>query len=298
MKIMLPFIFIQWYLMITLSICWGKTVKNENSKKKKQIYVNVDALQDNDVSPDGKHFVTEDGQIVTPTTMDAIDSPNKIVEDLSLRQSFRELGNQLASEHNEEDSLKDEEDQNNRERYKYQADLADDELAPAKTILRVPHENKELQGYVKNSGLKTHNKLRAKHHVPPLEWSKVLEKEAQRRADLFAENPEKLKETKGQNIAQIWHDFTVAGEKATLVWYDESKFYSFSSPNLSPETKHFTQVIWKSTKYIGIGSAPSLNGKYLLIVALYSPPGNDKTTYRENILPANSQGKDVYATIY
>lgn len=49
-------------------------------------------------------------------------------------------------------------------------------------------------------------------------------------------------------------------------------------------TGHFTQVVWKSTKYIGFGIAVGQKG-HVYVVARYYPAGNYGNQYRQNVLP-------------
>eukprot|EP00658_Telonema_sp_P-2_P085483 TRINITY_DN9755_c0_g2_i3.p1 TRINITY_DN9755_c0_g2~~TRINITY_DN9755_c0_g2_i3.p1 ORF type:complete len:379 (+),score=39.01 TRINITY_DN9755_c0_g2_i3:317-1453(+) len=70
------------------------------------------------------------------------------------------------------------------------------------------------------------------------------------------------------------------GTDATDSWYSEIQQYSFSSHS-GNGTGHFTQLVWKQTATIG--AARSQDGKY--IVANYSPPGNWKGEYPQNVLP-------------
>ena len=51
-----------------------------------------------------------------------------------------------------------------------------------------------------------------------------------------------------------------------------------------PLAGHFTQVVWKETKELGVGRAKSNTGK-LYIVAYYSPPGNYSRCYLDNVPP-------------
>lgn len=46
---------------------------------------------------------------------------------------------------------------------------------------------------------------------------------------------------------------------------------------------HFTQVVWASTRYCGVGKARGRSGK-LVVVAHYMPPGNVSGAYLENVL--------------
>lgn len=52
----------------------------------------------------------------------------------------------------------------------------------------------------------------------------------------------------------------------------------------------FTQLVWKSTKYFGIGRARSRVGK-IFVVGKYKPAGNVVGLFQENVLP-RSNNKD------
>jgi len=47
---------------------------------------------------------------------------------------------------------------------------------------------------------------------------------------------------------------------------------------------HFTQLVWASTRYFGVGKARSRTGK-VLVVAHYRPPGNVSGLFQHNVLP-------------
>ena len=145
--------------------------------------------------------------------------------------------------------------------------------------------------------LVAHNKLRAIHHVFPLQWNATLAEQAQRTAESVASDPSTFQgEPVGENIAQIWHDLPRAPLKATTIWYSEKKAFSFSYPELNDKVKHFTQMVWKDTTQLGMGAAPSPSGKYVIVVAFYRPLGNDIHRIRDNVQRAGPV-QDVYATI-
>ncbi|KAJ7390732.1 hypothetical protein OS493_022813 [Desmophyllum pertusum] len=145
--------------------------------------------------------------------------------------------------------------------------------------------------------LAAHNKLRAMHHVLPLQWNVTLAEQAQQTAESVASDPSTYQgEPAGENIAQIWHDLPRAPLKATTIWYSEKKSFSFSYPELNDKVKHFTQMVWKDTTQLGMGAAPSPSGKYVIVVALYRPMGNDIHRIRDNVQRAGP-AQDVYATI-
>ena len=137
------------------------------------------------------------------------------------------------------------------------------------------------------AGLRLHNKFRAWHKSPPLKWSNRLADKAQRIAKEMADKSTRLAdmetEYSGINIAELWHSYDIAAEKATAKWYSEVKSYDFEDPEISGANKHFTQLIWKDSKKVGIGEAKSADGKHTFVVALYDPPGNIKTKERSNV---------------
>ena len=80
----------------------------------------------------------------------------------------------------------------------------------------------------------------------------------------------------------------IVGAEATRAWYDEINSYDFDNPSFSDETGHFTQVVWKDSKKLGVGYATGKEGsRYTLyVVAQYSPPGNEDELFSENVLAA------------
>ena len=94
---------------------------------------------------------------------------------------------------------------------------------------------------------------------------------------------------RGMNTAEIWHNYDIAAEKATAEWYSEVKSYNFEDPEISDSNKDFTQLIWKGSKKIGIGTANSADGNRTFVVALYDPPGNIRKEAKSNVHIPESQ---------
>lgn len=44
-------------------------------------------------------------------------------------------------------------------------------------------------------------------------------------------------------------------EEAVKAWYDEIKSYNFDKAEFTPQTGHFTQVVWKGSQKLGVGFA-------------------------------------------
>ncbi|XP_002157435.3 uncharacterized protein LOC100204716 [Hydra vulgaris] len=156
-------------------------------------------------------------------------------------------------------------------------------------------------------GLKSHNLYRSKHHSDPLIWSDELAAKAQKLAESLADKKaleiatDLEKEGYGENVAKVWATFKDAGEAATKMWYTQSNNYRFDDPHLDENTGQFAQVVWKSTKELGMGVAKSIddvNNKYVYVTALYRPPGNIEPTLRDNVLPTGNNTVDVYTTFF
>uniref|UniRef100_A0A0N5ALB9 SCP domain-containing protein n=1 Tax=Syphacia muris TaxID=451379 RepID=A0A0N5ALB9_9BILA len=70
-------------------------------------------------------------------------------------------------------------------------------------------------------------------------------------------------------------------DKAVKTWYNEKNKYDYSRPGFSSATGHFTQLVWKSSKKIGIGMASSSGMTY--VVANFYPAGNYISQFEENV---------------
>lgn len=66
-------------------------------------------------------------------------------------------------------------------------------------------------------------------------------------------------------------------------WYGEIKHYDYNRPQYSDKTGHFTAVVWKNTRRVGIGIAWNPKKNWWVIVANYSPPGNFLGHFAENV---------------
>ncbi|KAK2168046.1 hypothetical protein LSH36_21g09038 [Paralvinella palmiformis] len=145
-----------------------------------------------------------------------------------------------------------------------------------------------------DEALKAHNVYRSRHQVSALKHDKEISSIAQRWADHLAstgtfqhsDNRKYKGENLGENIAMKWQsgpgDYT--GQEVANQWYSEVKQYSFGQGG-SSGTGHFTQVVWKSSKLLGIGRARGRDGRWI-VVANYFPAGNFIGRYNENVLPA------------
>lgn len=135
-----------------------------------------------------------------------------------------------------------------------------------------------LSLYVKSQTLLDKiNSLRVLHQVGPVQYSEAVNKSAQDWAN---------KNIFGHSVTRYGENIALAPNfiKAVDMWYDENKQYNYTRANYSPETGHFTQLVWKNTKYIGLGY---INSKFnnMLIVMQFDPPGNMLEEFGSNVFP-------------
>uniref|UniRef100_A0A6J0UW49 Golgi-associated plant pathogenesis-related protein 1 isoform X2 n=1 Tax=Pogona vitticeps TaxID=103695 RepID=A0A6J0UW49_9SAUR len=138
--------------------------------------------------------------------------------------------------------------------------------------------------------LKAHNDYRKKHGVPPLKLCKKLNREAQQYSEALAStrilkhSPESSSGKCGENLA--WASYDQSGSEVAERWYGEIKNYNFQSPGFSSGTGHFTAMVWKNTKRMGVGKAAASDGS-TFVVARYEPAGNivNPGHYEQNVLP-------------
>ena len=126
--------------------------------------------------------------------------------------------------------------------------------------------------------LKRHNYYRKKLDIPPLQWSEELADYAQNWANSLVSNGCGLVHSKGPYGENIYWTTGKFSESATVdYWADEEKYFNHDSriirKNNWYKTGHYTQIIWRNTKYVGAGIAQCSNGD-IIFVCSYDPPGN------------------------
>ncbi|CAG5918404.1 unnamed protein product [Menidia menidia] len=137
--------------------------------------------------------------------------------------------------------------------------------------------------------LDTHNAYRKMHHAPPLTLNSEMSAKAQKWADKMLEKKSLThSETNdGENVYYMSssQDMKLTGKEAVDSWYGEIKDYKFSQPGFQSNTGHFTQVVWKDSKELGVGMAT--DGKYFFVVGQYRPAGNftNEGAFENNVLP-------------
>ena len=138
------------------------------------------------------------------------------------------------------------------------------------------------------AALKQHNIYRAKHGVPPLVLSSQLNGVAQQYAEQLARTNQ-LVHSDNTQLGENLYAFGSSGqtlprpEAVVDRWYSEIQNYNFDKPGFHTETSHFTQLVWKSSKELGIGIAQAADGTWY-VVANYNPPGNISGQFPLNVL--------------
>jgi hypothetical protein len=89
----------------------------------------------------------------------------------------------------------------------------------------------------------------------------------------------------GENVFMMMGKAEVTGEDVVGSWYSEVSKYNFQRGGFQSGTGHFTQVVWKDTKELGMGKAKSPDGK-VFVVGRYRPAGNMISKVNENVSPA------------
>lgn len=137
-----------------------------------------------------------------------------------------------------------------------------------------------------------HNDLRSLHGSPALKWNEACALSAQRHADhLMSTNSfshSNLLDEEGRRVGQ---NLACAEKKhvekgwgavaATKLWYRERKRYDWRHPRFRKGYSHFTQMMWKESREVGIGMART--PYRVIVVANYYPMGNIEGAFKENI---------------
>ena len=158
-------------------------------------------------------------------------------------------------------------------------------INPQKPVIIRAKTSKDEMKIFKSKMISLHNELRRKYNSPDLLEDNNLNIEADEYADnILLNEPQKSNAYAnglyGENIIVIDKK-----EETTIFnkWADEEKNYDFTKKKYSKDASHFTQIIWKGTRNIGIGFSHDVVNKIYCIVALYNPPGNTLGEFEMNI---------------
>lgn len=142
--------------------------------------------------------------------------------------------------------------------------------------------------------IRQHNIYRHQHRACRLVWSENLAKAAAAWSEHLAatNNLEHSSDKEhGENLASA-KGYDLRGDKVAEMWYDEVKDYDFETPAFNAKCGHFTQMIWRDTKEIGVAKSVAEDGSQY-VVARYNPPGNVLGEFKNGIRRARGQRSSV-----
>lgn len=91
----------------------------------------------------------------------------------------------------------------------------------------------------------------------------------------------------GENIYYFYssdENHVVHGKDSVDCWYEEIHKHTFFKEPASMGTGHFTQVVWKDSKELGVGVCKNTQGQ-VFVVANYDPPGNFVGKFAASVPP-------------
>jgi hypothetical protein len=139
------------------------------------------------------------------------------------------------------------------------------------------------------------NIYRIIHQAPNVTYDYNIELSAKNWSNYLANNNLFIHSTNnyGENIAMEYNifNYTECIINAINAWYAEVNNYNYTDPGNNYLTYgHFTQLVWKNTKKIGVGISLSTITNKIYIVMNFDPAGNYIGTinYISNVLPAIS----------
>ena len=90
---------------------------------------------------------------------------------------------------------------------------------------------------------------------------------------------------------------TDAARISVQAWYNQIIYFDFQKPRITDQNSYFIQLVWRSTKEVGVGVYESSSGK-AYVVAFYSPPGNTDNGLKFNVLPITSKFSPFCSSFY
>ncbi|XP_062552937.1 uncharacterized protein LOC134218091 [Armigeres subalbatus] len=139
--------------------------------------------------------------------------------------------------------------------------------------------------------LKAHNEYRTKHGVLPLKLNKRLCRYAEEWAKVIAARGVLVHRSNsqyGENIFCSWSSpnatVVITGREPVENWYSEESTHVYGKEPATLKTGHFTQVVWKDSRELGIAVARNRSGQ-VFVVANYDPPGNYIGSFAKNVPP-------------
>lgn len=136
------------------------------------------------------------------------------------------------------------------------------------------------------------NTCRAAHGAHELRLDEDLTQVAQTRADELFEAGELETDTShgyGENVA-VHYSFRLGEtdpEATVRLWYEQIEDYDFADPGYAEETGAFTQLVWNSSRKVGVAATSGQGEEWFetYVVAVFDPPGNYDDQFEANVHP-------------
>ena len=205
---------------------------------------------------------------------------------------YRKKENKKESQSNKKDECKSMKKENSHKIDKIEISTKQKEQNKSNSKLKDKDIN-EIDKYTNNNNLekiyntilKIHNDIRQKNKHEKIELNDKLTQIAQKTADNFDILEETNFQIENYNNKPLginyekFNDDNLKIKDICEKWIMEGNKKQIK--NFS-KIKHFTQIVWKNTKEIGIGYS-ELNNKEKILVILYYPAGNIFEEFNENI---------------
>ncbi|XP_050707678.1 uncharacterized protein LOC126992890 [Eriocheir sinensis] len=141
-----------------------------------------------------------------------------------------------------------------------------------------------------------HNRLRALHSAPPLVLSEQLCLDAQSWANRLAHFgilEYSSEHGRGENILTSTTKDILSGTAVVGAWYETGRNFKYDVPEQADlsQAGPFSQLVWESTRAVGIGVARGSDGR-TVVVARYWPPGNLGGEFASNVKPPLGEVRD------
>lgn len=153
-----------------------------------------------------------------------------------------------------------------------------------------------------NQVLRAHNVYRCMHGVPYLRWDPTIARTAQAwashtRGNMVHGGMSSPRGRVGQNLVGLLPQYGYDEVRGVKMWYDEIKHTRGGRvTSFGMNTGHYTQVVWRSTRFLGCGewrrgTCNNGNNKCLLVCD-YFPAGNMMGAFARNVNgPTRSQAQ-------
>lgn len=143
------------------------------------------------------------------------------------------------------------------------------------------------------------NTYRKRHNVDPLNLNNDINLLSQKHSDKIArENYIELSYNKYNNteLGEIIFCFKENNSPENIISsFYEKECHKYNFKNKNPKPSNFTQIIWKNSKYVGIGCSKTRENIIYTVINFY-PPGNIKNEFLENVLPPKEERKSNYSS--